>query len=65
MAMKLMGAPVRPQDLEDIIAMRPTADDIAFLHEYLDRLDAESLTRETHDAPRAILDDLEPRDDPR
>jgi hypothetical protein len=65
MAMKLMGAPVRPQDLEDIIAMRPTADDIAFLHEHLDRLDAESLTREPHDAPRAILDDLEPCDDPR
>ena len=65
LAMKLMGAPVRPQDLEDIIAMRPTADDIAFLHEHLDRLDAESLTRETHDAPRAILDDLEPCDAPR
>ena len=65
MTMKLMGAPVRPQDLEDIIAMRPTAEDIAILHEHLDRLDAESLTRETHDAPRAILDDLEPCDDPR
>ncbi|QDU70385.1 hypothetical protein [Mucisphaera calidilacus] len=65
MAMKLMGAPVRPQDLEDIIAMRPTAGDIAFLREHLDRLDAESLTRETHDAPRAILDDLEPCDAPR
>lgn len=65
MAMKLMGAPVRPQDLEDIIAMRPTTDDIAFLREHLNRLDAESLTRETHDAPHAILDDLEPCDDPR
>lgn len=63
-AMKLVGTPVRPQDLEDIIAMRPTADDIAFLHEHLDRLDAESLTRENHDAPRAILNDLEPCDDP-
>ena len=56
LAMKLMGAPVRPQDLEDIIAMRPTADDIAFLHGHLDRLDAESLTREIHDGPRATLD---------
>lgn len=62
MAMKLMGAPVRPQDLEDIIAMRPTAEDIAFLHKHLDRLDAESLIRETHDASRAILNDLEPCD---
>lgn len=65
MAMKLMGAPVRPQDLEDIIAMRPTAEEIASLHEHLDRLDAESLTGETHDGPRAILGELEPCDEPR
>ena len=65
LALKIIGAPKRPQDLEDIIAMRPTADDIAFLREHLDRLDAESLTGETHDAPRAILDELEPCDDPR
>lgn len=64
MAMKLIGAPVRPQDLEDIICMRPTAEDIKFLHEHLDRLDAESLERETHDAPRTILDELEPCDGP-
>ena len=63
MAMKLMGAAVRPQDLEDILAMRPTATDIAFLHEHLDHLDAESLTGETHDTERAILHDLEQADE--
>jgi len=63
MAMKLMGAAVRPQDLEDIVAMRPTRDDLAFLHEHLDRLDAESLSRETHDTERAIVNELEPTDE--
>lgn len=62
MAMKLMGAAVRPQDLEDILAMRPTAADVTFLHEHLNRLDAESLTGEGHDAERAILHDLEQAD---
>lgn len=62
MAMKLMGAAVRPQDLEDILAMQPTAADVTFLHEHLDRLDAESLTGEGHDAERAILHDLEQAD---
>ena len=59
MAMKLTGAPVRPQDLEDILAMQPTPADVAFLHEHLDRLDAESLSGETHDNERGILRNLE------
>jgi hypothetical protein len=59
MAMKLMGAAVRPQDLEDIFAMKPSKPDVAFLDAHLDRLDAESLTRESHDAARAILKELE------
>lgn len=62
MAMKLMGAAVRPQDLEDIVTMRPSAEDVAFLRAHLDRLDAESLTRETHDRERAILPELEQTD---
>ncbi|HAI13594.1 MAG TPA: hypothetical protein DCM28_17945 [Phycisphaerales bacterium] len=62
MAMKLMGTPVRPQDLEDILAMKPTKDDLKFLHQHLDRLDEESYTRETHDNERAILKELEESD---
>lgn len=59
LAMKLMGAAVRPQDLEDILALKPIPKDFAFLHKHLDRLDAESLSRETHDTERAILRELE------
>ncbi|MBL4701441.1 MAG: hypothetical protein JKX85_09305 [Phycisphaeraceae bacterium] len=59
LAMKLMGAIVRPQDLEDMLALKPTKKDFVFLHKHLDRLDAESLTRETHDTERAILRELE------
>lgn len=59
MAMKLMGAPIRPQDLEDLLAMRPTPADVVFLHEHLDRLEAESLAGETRDNERAILRYLE------
>ncbi len=61
MAMKLMGAAVRPQDLEDIMAMQPMATDITFLHDHLNRLNAESLTGEQHAVERAILLDLEKR----
>jgi len=59
LAMKLMGAIVRPQDLEDMLALKPTKKDFVFLHKHLDRLDAESLTRETYDTQRAILRELE------
>jgi len=59
MAMKLMGAAVHPQDLEDIVAMRPTAEDVTFLHKHLDRLDGESLSGEPHVAQRNILRSLE------
>jgi hypothetical protein len=59
LAMKLMGAAVRPQDLEDILALKPAPKDFAFLYQHLDRLDAESLSRETHDTERAILRELE------
>ena len=41
----------------------PATDDTAFLRKHLDRLDAESLTRETHDTQRAILEELEPNSD--
>lgn len=59
LAMKLAGAPVRPQDLEDIAAMKPTDDEIILLRRHLDRLEAESLAGETFDAQRAILAHLE------
>ncbi|NJL31903.1 MAG: hypothetical protein HC898_09870 [Phycisphaerales bacterium] len=55
---------MRPQDLEDIIRMKPTRSDIAFLREHLHRLEAESLDRQTHEAQLAILDTLEPCHDP-
>jgi hypothetical protein len=59
MAMKLVGAPVRPQDLEDLRAMKPTREDTELLREHLDRLEAESLDPESFESPRAILRILE------
>ena len=58
LALKLMGAPQRPQDLDDLEEMKPTTAELVFLSEYLDQQEAESVARETYDSQRALLDDL-------
>ena len=58
LAMKLAGSPVRPQDQDDLVSMKPTTEELTFLEEHLDRLEAESLAGETFEAQRAILDQL-------
>lgn len=58
MAMKLMGSPSRPQDLEDILELQPAIADLDFLEMHLDRLVAESLANEAFDAQRIILAQL-------
>lgn len=57
-AAKVMGAPGRPQDLEDLFDLRPTSDEIRLLDEHLDRLEAEDLDRRTFDHQRRIVDAL-------
>lgn len=58
LALKLMGSKQRPQDLEDIEEMQPTEDEMNFLSDYLDQMEAESLDRQTFDLERSILNDL-------
>jgi len=58
LALKLMGIDQRPQDLEDIEAIKPRDDELAFLADYLDQKEAESLDRETFDAQHAIVKEL-------
>ncbi len=58
MALKLMGAAQRPQDLEDLDAMKPGPDEAAFLHRYLDQSEAESLDHASYDRERALLNEL-------
>jgi len=56
LAAKLISAPKRPQDLLDIQEIAPTREEIAFLHEHLDRLESEHLGGETFERQRQILD---------
>ena len=58
LALKLMGAPQRPQDLDDLEEMKPTKAELDFLRDYLDQQEAESVAREIYDLQRALLDDL-------
>lgn len=55
MAMKLISAITRPQDLQDLQSMNPTPPEIQFMAQHLDRLESESLDRENFDAQRTIL----------
>jgi hypothetical protein len=59
MAMKLAGAAVRPQDLEDLRVMSPTREETELLRRHLDRLETESLARESFESARTILRSLE------
>lgn len=54
-ASKVMSAPARPHDLEDLLHLRPTRDELLRLAEHLDRLEAEDLDRTTYDEQRGIL----------
>lgn len=55
---KIMGAPKRAHDMEDLRAMEPSIPDLAFAAENLDRLAAESLDNETFDDQRGVISDL-------
>lgn len=55
LAAKLVSSPKRPQDLLDIREIAPTPEEIAFLHEHLDRLASEHLGGETFERQRQIL----------
>jgi hypothetical protein len=54
-ATKVIGAPKRPQDVEDLIQIQPTADELRIVAEHVDRLEAEDLDRRSFDDQRAIL----------
>ncbi len=57
-ATKVMGAPKRPQDLDDLMAMRPTASELTMIVRHVDRLEAEDLDRRAFDAQRLIIRSL-------
>lgn len=54
-ATKVVGAPTRPQDVEDLIQIKPTTDELRVIAEHIDRLEAEDLDRRSFDDQRAIL----------
>ena len=58
-ALKIIGAPKRPQDLDDVQRMKPTATELDSVREHLARLEDESLDRETYDAQQSIINELE------
>jgi len=60
LALKLMGSASRPQDLEDLDHMTPTAEELDRLAGHLDRLEAESLDRRTYATQRQLLEELRP-----
>lgn len=58
-AAKVVSAPSRPQDLEDLHAVRPTDEELAFTAEHIDRLEREHLDADVSlDDARAILESL-------
>lgn len=58
-AAKIVSAPGRPQDLEDLRELKPTADELDFASENLDRLERESLDADaSFDDSRSILEYL-------
>lgn len=58
LGMKLRAISKRSADLVDIETMKPTADEVAFLLDYLDQAESESLDRETFDDQRDYLLEL-------
>lgn len=58
-AAKIVSAPNRPQDLEDLIAIGPSAEELDFTAEHLDRLERETLDPDASFSDvRAILESL-------
>ncbi|MFG0304594.1 MAG: DUF6036 family nucleotidyltransferase [Phycisphaerales bacterium JB040] len=59
-AAKVVSAPNRPQDLEDLIAIGPSTGELDFTADHLDRLECESLDPDqTFEDARAILESLQ------
>jgi hypothetical protein len=58
---KVVGAPTRPQDLEDLEHIQPTAAELDQAAAHIDRLEAEHLDRRSFDDQRAIIDYLRGR----
>ena len=54
-AAKLMSCPKRPQDVEDLQDLKPTAAEWDDVQKHLDRLELEDLSGSTFDDQRAIL----------
>lgn len=55
MASKVVAGPKRPQDVLDVMAMRPTPEELDAIDQHLDRLSAEHLDGFNHAPQRAIL----------
>ncbi len=60
-AMKVLAG--RPQDLEDLAAMKPRQDELDFVSVYLDGLDAKGTRPEQLDDARLVLSALEAHDE--
>ncbi len=60
-AMKVLAG--RPQDLEDLAAMRPRQEEHDFVGAYLERLEAKGTRREQIDDAKMILSTLEAHDE--
>lgn len=54
-ASKIISAPKRPQDLEDLRQLKPTESDLVFAENNLLRVEAESLNNEVLDDQRTII----------
>lgn len=54
-AAKLVSSPKRPQDIEDIGKLKPTAEELNFAEDNLDRLSSEHLDGYDYTPQRAIL----------
>lgn len=52
---KVMGAPKRPQDRQDLQDLQPTVEELTFAEEHLDRLSRESLDNERFEEQLEIL----------
>lgn len=58
-AAKVVSAPRRPQDLEDLRAVRPTPEELSFTAEHIDRIEREHLDPDaSFEDARAILQAL-------
>jgi hypothetical protein len=60
-AMKILAG--RPQDLEDLAAMKPRRDELDFVDAYLTGLDAKGTHQEQIEDARLVLSTLESHDE--